>query len=580
MDQAWFEMNVFKRKKYQNDVWIPLRCIEKKRNGKYGYNGFQEEFVGVGSCAFDFSLKEEVEKLGWMDIGIGHNHSAWCDEEKYYPSDVFEQGNLLGIPLVLEQFINSNEQKIWHIHQDLVLALNLLREDDKWLAADEGYIEVVHLKRDENLKPVLMEIRAEFLRDYLCARNMGLYITSYKSRQEIVEDSKHIKWEDGYKEEKTELDRWEGRVFDIHEGGMPYGESAYIMHASRTDVDSDDDVPVMEGIPTDENVKSDSWTKKYSGRKLHTIWGEFWRKEWIEPGEASPRIKRDKIDIDIKFIIDSSGKRERSSILEKSSRWLWFKPEVMMALAHRRGGGLRWYTRDTGSVWCSPDHGVHFGVNTIGLINVYAKDVALLPEWEQRIWAGFNISPEGKVSKELLASQVNATPADTKSPEAHLPKAISLLNSILKDKVGIPLFREHQNLEEIIKYTHRFRSIDQSGFLSLAKDLARLTADSIDISPFKIYVTPPKKETWGSLKYLEKTLATKIDPDLARNIMSPFFGIYELRHADAHLPSSELEDALNLVQVNKDDPYVLQGFQLIHTCVRHLYKIADVLNIM
>jgi len=33
------------------------------------------------------------------------------------------------------------------------------------------------------------------------------------------------------------------------------------------------------------------------------------------------------------------------------------------------------------------------------------KDIAYLPEWQQRIWSAFNVSPEGGVSDELLASQ-------------------------------------------------------------------------------------------------------------------------------------------------------------------------------
>jgi len=71
-------------------------------------------------------------------------------------------------------------------------------------------------------------------------------------------------------------------------------------------------------------------------------------------------------------------------------------------------------------VGCSPDYTVHFGINSLGLLNVYAKDIGLLPEWQQRIWAGYNVGPDGKVSKELLASQIDAEPADTQAPEAFL----------------------------------------------------------------------------------------------------------------------------------------------------------------
>ena len=127
-----------------------------------------------------------------------------------------------------------------------------------------------------------------------------------------------------------------------------------------------------------------------------------------------------------------------------------------MALAHRRGGQLRWYTRDTGSVRCSPDYDIHFGINRLGLVNVYAKDIALLPEWQQRIWAGHNISPEGGVSSELIASQVRAEPADTQAPEEFLKQGIEIINSLSSEKLGIYLFREHELLPELFEKTHRF----------------------------------------------------------------------------------------------------------------------------
>jgi hypothetical protein len=55
------------------------------------------------------------------------------------------------------------------------------------------------------------------------------------------------------------------------------------------------------------------------------------------------------------------------------------------------------------------------------LLNAYAKDVAFLPEWLQRVWAGFNVSPEGKVSAELFLAQGRGEPAGTQTPEPFFP---------------------------------------------------------------------------------------------------------------------------------------------------------------
>src|SRR4029077_8692224 len=102
---------------------------------------------------------------------------------------------------------------------------------------------------------------------------MALYVTSYRQRSAVLEDASHIAWPTSPHEERTPTDRWEGRVSAIHEGGMPYGQKARIIHVSRTDVDAEEDVPMMPGLPTEGNVQSSSWKKEYSGRKLYLVAG-------------------------------------------------------------------------------------------------------------------------------------------------------------------------------------------------------------------------------------------------------------------------------------------------------------------
>ena len=240
---------------------------------------------------------------------------------------------------------------------------------------------------------------------------------------------------------------------------------------------------------------------------------------------------------------------------------------------------MRWYTRDTGGVRCSPTSSfTAFGVNKLGFVNVYAKDIGCLPEWQQKLWAGFNISPEGGVSEELLAAQAKGIPAETQAPEAFLQPAIQFLNEISTEKFGFRLFREHDQFASLLKSAHRFRATDQLSVFSLAKDLAKLTAEGIDASALQKIVPPPNKERWGSLKSLEHVLALQADASNARALLSPLVGINELRHADAHLPSSDIDEAFALAQVDQRAPFVSQGKQLLHSCVSALYRIAEMLK--
>ncbi len=125
---------------------------------------------------------------------------------------------------------------------------------------------------------------------------------------------------------------------------------------------------------------------------------------------------------------------------------------------------------------------------------------------------------------------------------------------------------------------HRFRATDKAGLLSLAKDLARLVADRIDVNVLRKIVAPPAGEKWGSLKSLEKALASKIEPERAAAIVAPLFGMYELRLGDAHLPSAEIDDAMTKIPVDQTEPFVQQGAQLIYGAAYSLHLVWQELS--
>ncbi len=582
MTQDWFEMHDLRTKTLTKTVWIPLLAYQTLgEEGKHAYAGYKEEYFATKCITVSLDDKERALELEWMDVGGSSSYRGYIDNDEYIPIDICKcfKNDLMAVNLVLEQHINSEEQKEWHLHQDFVITLGLLREGDSWVSSNEGYIEVARLTRNKYGEPCRFEVRAEHLKDYLAARGMGLYSTSYWSRAAIAEDDSFIKWDDESVEENTDIFQWKGAKMAIHEGhGEAFGSTASVLHLARTDVVDGEDLPDISNPPTGENTTSSSWEKNFDGRKLFRIDGQIWKNEWIDPAKVSSRVREDETAATIFFIVDEEGTKENKETLKSGGRWLWFKPDVMMALSHRRGGSLSWYTRDTGGVRCSPDYRIHFGMNDLGLINVYAKDIALLPDWQQQIWSGYNVSPEGGVSDELLASQVQASPATTKAPEAFLGKGVQRLNEVAKEVLNITLFKEHEAIPELRKRIHRFRAIDKDGLYSLAKDIARITADSLNTVEIQKIAPPPKGEKWGSLKSLENLLVLKLGRDLARKITASLVGTYELRLADAHLPKTEIDEAFELLNIDQGKPYVVQAAQMIDACVISIFTVIEVIK--
>jgi hypothetical protein len=580
MEKDWFELKDIRKRRLAAAVWIPLRLSHRLiHQGTYGHVGYQDEFSGLGSVAIPVERRAEAAKLRWSDIGIGHSQGVWATSDYYKPADVYQYNDRvdLGIDLVLVQTFETGEQSEWHLNQDLVFALKLMREGDEWVRPSEDYITVARLRRDSDGKPVALEVKNEYLRDYLCARNMFLRSSRFHSREAIVEDIAEV----GSPTEqatKTDDSEFELRIIPIMEGGY-LGDGGFgVFNVSRTDIDPDEDVP-RPGPETNDNTTSRSWRGKHEGRPLVRVFGELWHEEEIEPASVSPRVRGDSVPSGIQYIVDATGAKLSSEELdnEDDPRWLWFRPEVILALTKRRGGHFQWYTWYTGGVSCSSSYLTHFGLNQIGLVTVYAYDIAKLPHWQQQIWAGHNVAPEGGVSKELLSAQMATKVADTTAPEQAIAHVLSTLDEVFQSVLGTTLFRPHAETDTLIASISRFRALEPHGVFSLAKDLMRLVADRIDAVALQKVVPPPKSERWGSLKSLERYLATILSAEDARRMMAPLAGAYDLRVADAHLPTGELDKAYALAGIDQSTPPLDQGFWLIANVVTALSHINNVI---
>ncbi|NOU40360.1 MAG: hypothetical protein HOO85_03730 [Methylotenera sp.] len=575
--QLWFEMPEIRRKPIANGVWIPLRQSET-----ISYAENQEEVICVGTVAIANEHLDIGNKLDWDDIGLIHDPEPYAfSDGRYKPADVYlhNEKDAIGVELVLKQHVNSAHKSIWRVNQDLIMALGLIEDGDAWVRPDEGYIDVIRCRHDSEGQFVAIEIRAEFLRDYLSARGLALRIASYRQRMAKVDDSTYLEWSATPIEINTENERFSTRVFEIDADGGLFGSVA-VMKVWRTDVDDNEDVPVF-GDETDQNTAYESHRYERTGPKLFRVEGELWRTEWVEPATISERVRRDKPTEEFFYLVGAAGEKLPSSALnnEDVGRWLWFRPQVVETLLEHKGSDLGWYTFDTGMVKCSPDYGTHFGVNKVGLINVYAYDIAKLPQWQQRLWVGHNVAPDGQVSSELLDSQMRANPAATRAPEADFEKLLNMLNQIFIKRYGGALFRSHDSKAEIQSRIHRFRATSsKAGLLELAKDIARLTADSIDESLLREIVKPDKDQKLGTLKLMERLLAMSEGDEVAKGIMTSLVGIYDLRLGDAHLPSSKINEAYMLLKIDVNSHPISQATQMLTQAVNSLHEILRVLS--
>ena len=272
-----------------------------------------------------------------------------------------------------------------------------------------------------------------------------------------------------------------------------------------------------------------------------------------------------------------SGTRIHSSELnnEDIGRWLWFRSGIVNELLKHRGFLLEWYTAETGSIHSASGYRTHFGINNSDLITVYAHDIAKLPSWEQHVWAAYNIVPEGKVSAELLASQVRTQPASTHAVEDLLFKVMRKLERDFHQKLDVDLFSYDINDIELSQQISRFISTDRASLLRLAKELVRIFTDRLNVKALRNISNHKDKEKLGSNKLLQDIVAQETGDDNAYKIFGVIIGVYDMRLGDAHPTSSKIGDALNLAGIDENKSFLRQGEQLISNFGQAIWHIGQ-----
>lgn len=578
-NEDWILQTKETRRTFAKSTWIPLRALSNEQKGNCEKIGYISEYFGCGTVALPPASIDMGDKLSWSAIGIGQDVEPYVYDDGYYKSiDQYEYNDkdCIGLNLVFDYPQPIVGGRKWMLNPDLIVALGLIKEDDNWVRPEEDFTIVARELFDEEGNHTLIEIKKEYLVDYLAARNHSLRLSYYRQRVENVYSFKTSPYKDltSHKEQRHD-GRFELLIRDLDD---VYGGTWSLFRVWRTDVDEEEDAPVME-TENDKNTMSESSQGNRTGLKGVRIEGEFWRDEWIHHKNISTRVRRDTDQTLPLFITETDGTTMKSVDLndEDIGRWLWFRSSIVNELLSHRGFSLKWYTSETGGIKSTSGYQTHFGINSSDFITIYASDIARLATWEQKIWAAYNVLPEGKVSSELLLAQVNAQVAPTHAAEFLLFKSIEMLETSFKNKYDIDLFLNKIDETQLTNEISRFSSTDQTSLLRLAKELIRIFSERLNKSALRDLSTHPKKKELGSNKLLEDILAQKIGTDEARKVFGVIAGTYDMRIGDAHLTSSKIIDALRLAQIDENNSFLRQGEQLISNFGQAVWLIGKLL---
>lgn len=558
--QQWFEMSDVISDRHGDGEWTLLWAYEVVCTGKEFSAPYCEEIFRVRSIFAPMTNKMELFSV-WHDIDSDNvypcvDRKHYCKPGTYYLDS--SRGREAGEYGVYSYITARGETSELIINPDLVAALGLVSREDSWVRPSECCKEAIKIERNKEDRIVRISVRTELLKDYLCARGMGLYVEEFRHRQEQDFDGNQINWtRSPCIEEKIARDgngryEWKGWMF------------------KHTGEHSWDDVKTVKG-------------PILSLPSYYRIEGQLWKQFWVNPGPLSPRVADDKLGLE--FYVKPSGERHSISPLDDDKYghiYLFFNAGIVRKLLDA-GVSIKWDARDVFTIQTPSGEPFMCGISPEDKIFAISADIARQAGWMQLLLHSENVPPEEQddiARCELFQNQMMCKYLTSKSPENEFRSLLQELGSAFEAKTGVKLWKDFELANNIISSVSRFLSTDEEGFVKLAKKLTGAMIERIDVSELKKYINSRvDTKQLKSIGLLSASLTLMgVECDVGQ-LVKFMRNINDVRQIDAHVMSREDVEAKRMsVPVPESLHFLEQGAMLIEYANDGLKKIISVLN--
>ena len=584
-DIEWLMQTKEMKLRFNTSTWIPLRGsrgVFLENPLKMGRTGTIVEYFACGSAAFPPEMKEMVEKkISWYDLGNMHETKPGINKDgSYSPIEEFniDYGRTVGVELVLKFPKGTGYGMRLMPNPDLVSALRLTKKGNSWVMAERNDEVVMREELEKDGEIRLIEIKREYLVDYLAARNLELRLVYFRQRLAFPERLAGTQLEtlETHETERGKM-RFGIRIFNRSEQSS---EIWTTLKLNRNDVNDLEDAPNYGAPVSGDEVTVKCGVAQVQAEK-HSDWmirSELTDYEWITHNNVSHIVRGDP-EKDIEFITDTARKMTPATELDDENKvlYLFFEAEVINRLSKLKGFQLLWETRQTAIVRFPDTVDLQIGLNGLGHVTVWAQQIARLPAWHQNFWKAHNITPDGKVGKELLDLYLYGKNVTSTAPEMQFFQNLDKLQDTFKRIYNEDLFASDIN-EDQEKSISRFECLEKSSLFRLAKNINLCLIERMNVGVLKKLSHDPEKKGKKSRQLLQGIVAEHIGEDRAKLMFTPIAGLIDMRNADAHSIDRSKNDPLELAGVDPNALPLHQGEQLIANIAESIRQIEEALK--
>ena len=238
----------------------------------------------------------------------------------------------------------------------------------------------------------------------------------------------------------------------------------------------------------------------------------------------------------MEFIKDAEGGK---CTLDSSPPYLYFRPGVLRKYLTNPSDSVAFHMRSWGAAQTAGSiESIDVGINSAGLVNAFALDLAKQQPAEQQYWASFSSLPNGPVCEEMFQTRMQQNPPNSLGTVDLIKTEITRLNASFRSRFGdkvhrdIPLSKKTIQRLSVGPLEENWDEVTE-----LAKDLYSWVAEGLRIATLRKPLDAESfDKDWKQFKLLETLMSSVLDCgqlDLT-TVMGPFRDLSRLRNAYAH----------------------------------------------
>jgi hypothetical protein len=196
---------------------------------------------------------------------------------------------------------------------------------------------------------------------------------------------------------------------------------------------------------------------------------------------------------------------------------------------------------------------IDVGINSKGLVNAFAPDIAKRNTAEQAYWASYSSIPSGKVCEELFQTRMQCKPPHSPGAVDLILQVRSELDKVFQERFSCRVYDDF-NPEYLQKCKISVGPVtnDLTEVFELTKILYKWLIESMNIESLRksLDCKIDYDKEWKQIKLLEELLKINgVDGPVAKLLSDCLRGLNELKVADAHISTTKVKKAFSLLKI-------------------------------